>query len=50
MQIRTNAFSQAVEKKDLEVCKFKYKNNISLEEVINWLYTELRKWALIILN
>lgn len=32
MQIRTNVFSQAVEKKDLEVCKFKYKNNVSLEE------------------
>lgn len=50
MQIRTNVFSQAVEKKGLEVCRFKYKNNISLEEVINWLYRELRKWALIILN
>lgn len=48
MQIGTNVFSQAVEKKDLEVCRFKYKNNITLEEVIKWLYRELGKRAHII--
>lgn len=43
-------FSTSGRKKDFEVCKFKYKTTSSLEKVINHLYRELGKQAIIILN